>query len=124
MVTLFHRMEAISSNCVRDDHFAKLPTCKVSNFNEAHTAWKVSEHGFFFGPYFSVFGQNTGKYEPRKLRNETIFTQRQLVTPPINGLCWDLIWTHYSPVLLFCTPWKGFLMFSGAIEKQHWAVMG
>ena len=34
--------------------------------------------------------------------------------------------THYSPVLLFYTPWKplGFLMFSGGIEKQHRAVMG
>ena len=29
--------------------------------------------------------------------------------------------THYSPVLLFYT--KGFLMFSGGIEKQHQAVM-
>ena len=37
--------------------------------------------------------------------------------------------THYSPVLLFHTPEnirkpKGFLMFSGGIEKQHRAVMG
>ena len=38
--------------------------------------------------------------------------------------------THYSPELLFYTPWnirkpkpEGFLMFSGGIEKQHRAVM-
>ena len=37
--------------------------------------------------------------------------------------------THYSPVLLSIPPEnikkpKGFLMFSGGIEKQHRAVMG
>ena len=38
--------------------------------------------------------------------------------------------TYYSPVLLFYTPSEniikplGFLMFSGVIEKQHWAVRG
>ena len=38
--------------------------------------------------------------------------------------------THYSPVLVFYTPWKHqknlkvSLMFSGGIEKQHRAVMG
>ena len=28
------------------------------------TAWKVSKHGVTSGPYFSVFGPNTGKYGP------------------------------------------------------------
>ena len=37
--------------------------------------------------------------------------------------------THCSPVLLFYAPEnirkpKGFLMFTGGIEKQHWAAMG
>ena len=36
---------------------------------------------------------------------------------------------HYCPVLLIYTPWKhqkpkGFLMFLGGIDKQHWTVMG
>ena len=30
------------------------------------TTWKVSKHGVFIGPYFPVFGLNTGKYEPEK----------------------------------------------------------
>ena len=29
-------------------------------------AWKVSKYGVFAGPYFSVFGLNTGKYGPEK----------------------------------------------------------
>ena len=28
--------------------------------------WKVSKYGVFTGPYFPVFGQNTGKYGPEK----------------------------------------------------------
>ena len=28
------------------------------------TAWKVSKCGVFSGPYFPVFGLNTGKYGP------------------------------------------------------------
>ena len=31
-----------------------------------NTAWKGSKYGVFFGPYFSVFSPNTGKYEPEK----------------------------------------------------------
>ena len=29
-----------------------------------NTAWKVPKYGVFSGPYFPVFGLNTGKYEP------------------------------------------------------------
>ena len=29
-----------------------------------HTAWKVSKYGVISGPYFPVFGPNTGKYGP------------------------------------------------------------
>ena len=48
-------------------------------------------------------------------------------TKVIESSCTGL--THYSSVLLFCTPEKirkpeGFLIFSGDIEKQHQAVMG
>ena len=28
------------------------------------TAWKVSKYGVISGPYFPVFGLNTGKYRP------------------------------------------------------------
>ena len=30
------------------------------------TAWKVSKYEVLSGPYFPVFGLNTGKYGPRK----------------------------------------------------------
>ena len=31
---------------------------------DSFTAWKVSKYGVVSGPYFSVFGLNTGKYGP------------------------------------------------------------
>ena len=31
-----------------------------------NTAWKVSKYGAFSGPYFPVFGLNTGKYGAEK----------------------------------------------------------
>ena len=33
---------------------------------EPITAWKVSKYGVFSGPYFLVFGLNTGKYGQEK----------------------------------------------------------
>ena len=33
---------------------------------EVNTAWNVSKYGVFPGPYFPVFGLNTGKYRPEK----------------------------------------------------------
>ena len=30
------------------------------------TAWKLSKHGVVSGPYFPIFGPNTGKYRPGK----------------------------------------------------------
>ena len=35
----------------------KLEMCAI-------TAWKVSKYGVISGPYFPVFGLNTGKYRP------------------------------------------------------------
>ena len=32
--------------------------------DESLTAWKVSKYGVISGPYFPVFGLNTGKYGP------------------------------------------------------------
>ena len=32
--------------------------------NSLSTAWKVSKYGVISGPYFPVFGLNTGKYGP------------------------------------------------------------
>ena len=39
------------------------------------TKWKVSKHGVFSGPYFLVFGLNTGKYDQKKLSVSTLSTQ-------------------------------------------------
>ena len=36
----------------------------AKNLVVAFTAWKVSKYGVISGPYFSVFGLNTGKYGP------------------------------------------------------------
>ena len=33
-----------------------------SIFHADYTAWKVSKYGVISGPYFPVFGLNTGKY--------------------------------------------------------------
>ena len=46
----------------------------------------------------------------------------------IQKRCTEL-WTHFSPVSHFYTPWKrqknfGFLTFSGGIEMWHWTKMG
>ena len=41
------------------------------------TVWKVPKYGVFSGPYFPVFGLNTGKYGPEKLRIWTLFTQSE-----------------------------------------------
>ena len=40
-------------------HWHKSP-CRKTTF----TAWKVSKYGVISGPYFPVFGLNTGKYGP------------------------------------------------------------
>ena len=40
-----------------------------------NTARKVSKYGAFSGPYFPVFGLDTGKYGPEKLGIWTLFTQ-------------------------------------------------
>ena len=32
------------------------------------TAWKVSKYGIVSGPYFPIFGLNTGKYRPEITR--------------------------------------------------------
>ena len=39
----------------------------LRKLTETYTAWKVSKYGVFSGPYFSVFGLNTGKYGPEKI---------------------------------------------------------
>ena len=51
-------------------------TCSelLSTVDDA-AVWKVSKYGVFSDPYFPVFGLNTGKYGPEKLRIWTVFTQ-------------------------------------------------
>ena len=41
-------------------------TCLASLWIFLVTAWKVPKYGVFSGPYFPVFGLNTGKYGPEK----------------------------------------------------------
>ena len=40
--------------------------CETYPKSRINTAWKVSKYGVFSGPYFPVFGLNTGKYGPEK----------------------------------------------------------
>ena len=45
---------------------------KAVLFAQNAIAWKVSKYGVVSGPYFPVFGVNTGKYGPEKtLYSET-----------------------------------------------------
>ena len=37
---------------------------EFSYYGLIDTAWKVSKYGVISGPYFPVFGLNTGKYGP------------------------------------------------------------
>ena len=46
----------------RRNHIYVIAIVKFSNIE--NTAWKVSKYGVLSCPYFSVFGLNTGKYEP------------------------------------------------------------
>ena len=43
-------------------------------FPLALTVWKVSKYGVFSGPYFPVFGLNTGKYGPEKTTHLDTYT--------------------------------------------------
>ena len=54
------------------DHFGKYVCLK-----EQHCVKSIHIRSFS-GPYFSVFGLNTGKYGPEKLRIWTILTQCRL----------------------------------------------
>ena len=38
----------------------------IKKSNLINIAWKVSKYEVFSGPYFAVFGLNTGKYRPEK----------------------------------------------------------
>ena len=38
-----------------------------------HASRKVPKYGVFSGPYFLVFGLNTGKYGPEKTPNRVTF---------------------------------------------------
>ena len=58
------------------DHYRKnvvnVTICKVEKSKKVYylslknTAWKMSKYGVFSGPYYPVFGINTGKYGPEK----------------------------------------------------------
>ena len=53
------------------------------------TTWKVSKYGVISGPCFSVFGLNTGKYEPEVTPYLDTFTQwMDAITWPWNHNFW------------------------------------
>ena len=54
---------------------AYLADFELACIRTTNTARKVSKDGVFSGPYFSVFGLNTRKYGPKKLRIWIFFTQ-------------------------------------------------
>ena len=41
-----------------------MTTSSSNKFVSETTAWKVSKYGVIYGPYFPVFGLNTGKCGP------------------------------------------------------------
>ena len=43
----------------------KLLCRHIFNLEDINTAWKVPKYGAISGPYFPVFGVNTGKYRPK-----------------------------------------------------------
>ena len=47
--------------------------CLSLCLSKRNTAWKVSKNRVFSGPYFPVFGLNTGKYGPEKTPYLDIF---------------------------------------------------
>ena len=49
-------MNRLGRHCVR--------YARVRVLSNPYTAWKVSKYGVISGPYFPVFGLNTGKYGP------------------------------------------------------------
>ena len=67
---LFHLRPKIGN---REKHQGKHRNC---------TAWKVSKHEVFSGPYFSVFSPNTGKYGPKKTSYLDIFHAVQFLCFP------------------------------------------
>ena len=63
------------------------------------TAWKVSKYEVISGPYFPVFGLNTGKYGPEITSYLDTF---HAVVESQRGLscvkCWNQIWTDFSQI--------------------------
>ena len=77
--------------------------CSAAYYQNTFTAWKVSKYGVFSGPYFPVFGLNTGftrksRYSVRIQENAdqkktpylgTFYTLLFLKTP-LKGCVWSL----------------------------------
>ena len=66
------------------------------------TAWKLSKYGAFSGPYFPVFGQNTGKYGQKKTPYFDTFhavNRKSLV----NTALIKIILIHFTTCLFFCS---------------------
>ena len=64
--------------------------------SSAHTAWKVSRYGVFSGPYFPVFGLNTGIYGQEKTPYLDTFH-----AVPYKGICWPAKILSFYCIMLF-----------------------
>ena len=58
--------EAVSDSCYTTIRFTASFQYSPLISLQHITAWKVSKYGVFSGPYFPLFGLNTGKYGPEK----------------------------------------------------------
>ena len=71
----------LSTQCILCCHRLDFIRWKIGIYRISHTfitAWKVSKYGVISGPYFPVFGLNTGKYGPEKTPYLDTFTQFML----------------------------------------------
>ena len=65
----------------------------ISEIFKASTAWKVSKYGVISGPYFPVFGPNTGKYGPEITLHLDIFHAVVELRSPNNP--------HWKPTIIY-----------------------
>ena len=79
--------------------FHLLSICCLIRYCKSITAQKMSKYGVFSGPYFAIFGLNTGKYGPEKtLHLETFYAVYVL---HLYSLFLRLITNNFSGLKMF-----------------------